>query len=156
MAKNKQTKAFIKSKLLSITRPSQSINVPWFIFSILLFFIHPIAGGIGLLVLIFKVFDVEYWSYNFYEDFATERRGIFSVNEETVNYFRIKSVKLEEPFWMRLFGLSIIHVTTSEQFKPVIVLYGVKNGNTYIEFFHEVAKAKRKEYGIRDLDVFYN
>jgi uncharacterized membrane protein YdbT with pleckstrin-like domain len=156
MARTKHTKAVKTTNLLSKTGPSQSINVGWVIFSILLFFIHPIAGGIGLLVLIFKVFDVEYWSYNFYEDFVTERRGIFSINEETVNYFRIKSVKLEEPFWMRLFGLSIIHVTTSEQFKPVIVFYGVKNGNTYIEFFHEVAKAKRKEYGIRDLDVFYS
>ena len=156
MNRTKKPAAAKTPQLLSRTGPSQTINLGWLLFAVLLFFVHPIAGGIGLIVFIFRVLDVEYWSYNFYEDYVTERRGVFSVNEETVNYFRIKSIKVEEPFWMRLFGLSVISVTSSEQYKPVIVFYGVKQGSAYTEFFHDIAKTKRKKYGIRDLDVFYS
>jgi uncharacterized membrane protein YdbT with pleckstrin-like domain len=156
MNRTKKPASVKNPKLLSKSSPSQAINVGWLLLAVILFFAHPIAGGIGLLIFIFKVLDVEYWSYNFYEDYVTERRGIFSVNEEAVNYFRIKSIKVEEPFWMRLFGLSVIYVTSSEQYKPVIVFYGVKQGSAYTEFFHDIAKTKRKKLGIRDLDVFYS
>jgi membrane protein YdbS with pleckstrin-like domain len=96
------------------------------------------------------------WKYEFHDDFMTEKRGVFSVTEETVHYFRIKSIKVERPLWMRFFGLSTIHVTTSEQYKPVIKFYAVEQAEVYVDMLQQLVKITRKENGFRDMDIFYS
>ncbi len=134
--------------------PSQWVNIGWLILAIGLFIVHPIVGIAGFLIYGYKYLEVSCWRYEFYDDCVMEVKGVFSVTRESVNYFRIKSVMMEEPFWMRLFGLSIVSVTTSEQYKPVFKFYGTEGGQNLVEVMQEVARDSRKEMGIRDLDVF--
>jgi membrane protein YdbS with pleckstrin-like domain len=137
-----------------ISSPSQWLNIGWLILAIGLFFVHPLAGVGGLSIYAYKYLEVYCWRYEFYDNHVTEVKGVFSVTRETVNYFRIKSVMMEEPFWMRIFGLSIVSATTSEQYKPVFKFYGTENGQGLLEVMQEVAMESRKDMGIRDLDVF--
>lgn len=139
-----------------VTSPSQVENIVWLILSIGGFLIHPIVGGFFLLVLIYCIIDIKCWEYRFYDEYVVEKKGVFSVTEETVNYFRIKSIKVEQPLWMRFFGLSTIHVTTSEQFKPIIKFYAVENGEVYVALLQDLAKTFRKQHGIKDMDIFYS
>ncbi len=134
--------------------PSQWLNIGWLLLAVGLCFVHPFAGLAGLLVYGYKYLEVTCWRYEFYDDYMTEVKGVFSVTRETVNYFRIKSVMMEEPFWMRLFGLSIVSATTSEQYKTLFRFYGTELGQNLIEFLQDVTKEKRKEMGLRDFDVF--
>jgi uncharacterized membrane protein YdbT with pleckstrin-like domain len=139
-----------------VTSPSQVENFVWFIISIGGFFIHPMIGGVFLLMLIYSVINIMCWEYQFHDDYIVEKKGVFNVTEETVNYFRIKSIKVEQPLWMRFFGLSIIHVTTSEQFKPMIIFYAVEHAHVYVNMLQQLTKISRKEHGIRDMDIFYS
>jgi membrane protein YdbS with pleckstrin-like domain len=134
--------------------PSQWVNIGWLILAVGLFFIHPYAGTCGLIVYGYKYLEVSCWRYEFYDDYMTEVKGVFSVTRESVNYFRIKSIMMEEPFWMRLFGLSIVSANTSEQYKTIIRFHGIPLGGNLVEFLQEVAKESRKSMGIRDFDVF--
>jgi uncharacterized membrane protein YdbT with pleckstrin-like domain len=84
----------------------------------------------------------------------TERKGVLNVTEETVNYFRIKSIMIEEPVAMRLVGLSNVKVITSEQFKPNFLFHGVENGDGIQAFLQECATHERKKLGIRELDLY--
>jgi uncharacterized membrane protein YdbT with pleckstrin-like domain len=139
-----------------VTSPSQVENFVWLIISIGGFFIHPMIGGVFLLMLIYSVINIMCWEYQFHDDYIVEKKGVFNVTEETVNYFRIKSIKVEQPLWMRFFGLSIIHVTTSEQFKPMIIFYAVEHAHVYVNMLQQLTKISRKEHGIRDMDIFYS
>jgi membrane protein YdbS with pleckstrin-like domain len=139
-----------------VTSPSQMVNLVWLISSIVGFFIHPIFGGLLTIIFLYGVIEVMCWEYKFYEDFVVEKKGVLNVTEETVNYFRIKSIKLERPFLMRLFGLSIIHVVSSERYKPNIKFYAVENGEVYLEMLQQLTKISRKEHGIKDVDIFYS
>ncbi len=76
------------------------------------------------------------------------------MTRESVQYFRIKSVMVDEPFWMRLLGLSIVKVITSEQFKQEIIFQAVGNGEGIQSFLQENARIERMNMGIRDFDVF--
>jgi membrane protein YdbS with pleckstrin-like domain len=105
-------------------------------------------------VCIYKYLEVNYCQYLIYEDHMTERKGVLNVTEETVNYFRIKSIMVEQPFIMRLVGLSIVRVTTSEAFKVNFVFHGVTNGDGIQAFLQQVAKDERKKLGIRELDIY--
>jgi uncharacterized membrane protein YdbT with pleckstrin-like domain len=139
-----------------VTSPSQVENFVWLIISIGGFFIHPMIGGVFLLMLLYSVINIMCWEYQFHDDYIVEKKGVFNVTEETVNYFRIKSIKVEQPLWMRFFGLSIIHVTTSEQFKPMIRFYAVEHAQVYVDMLQHLTKISRKEHGIRDMDIFYS
>jgi uncharacterized membrane protein YdbT with pleckstrin-like domain len=142
------------SQPLIVTSPSQSINVGWGLLTICSYVIHPYVSLFFLLITIYKVIDVICWKYEFYDDRVVERRGIFTVNQEEVNYFRIKSIKMVKPFWMRLFDMSIVDVTSSEQFKPYIRFYGVEMGKEYVDLLTTVTKKSRKKMGIKDLDLY--
>jgi uncharacterized membrane protein YdbT with pleckstrin-like domain len=139
-----------------IISPSQFTNIGWFILTIGGLAAHPFIGASFAILLIWSVLDVMTWNYQFYGNLMVERRGIFSVTEESVNYFRIKSIRLHRPFWMRIFGLSIITIATSEAYKPEIRLYGVEHGREILDIISDLAKLKRKQNGVRDTDLFYS
>lgn len=134
--------------------PSQWMNIGWLTLIPAAHFIHPYAFGLAVVIYIYKYFEVDCWRYEFYEDCIIERKGVFSVTRETVNYFRIKSIMVDEPFWMRILGLSIVRVMTSEQYKPSITLHGIQHGENIQAYLQECARIERRNMGIRDLDIY--
>jgi membrane protein YdbS with pleckstrin-like domain len=141
-------------KPIHILNPSQWMNFGWLTMVPVSYFIHPYACALAIAIYIYKYFEVDCWRYEFYDDCVIERKGVFSVTRESVNYFRIKSVMVDEPFWMRLLGLSIVKVITSEQFKQEIIFQAVGNGEGIQSFLQENARIERMNMGIRDFDVF--
>ena len=137
-------------------RPSQWINVGWYLlpFCLAYFTGHVYITLSAVAVCIYKYYEVDFCTYVIYDDHMVERKGVFNVTEETVNYFRIKSIMIERPFIMRLVGLSIVKVTTSEQFKMNFVFYGVTNGNGIQSFLQDRARIERQKLGIRELDIY--
>jgi uncharacterized membrane protein YdbT with pleckstrin-like domain len=98
--------------------------------------------------------EVYCWKYEFYDDVVVEKKGIFTVTREEVYYNRIKSIMVEEPFLMRLVGLQIIHVITSEQFKPRFTFYAIEGGEHIKSLLDGLVKISRRESGLRELDIF--
>ena len=138
-------------------KPSQWINIGWFILPVIAGAINLQLGGVALVIAIYKYFEVDMWTYKAQIKSIEEKRGVFNVSQQEVRYFRIKSIMVDEPLWMRLFGLSIVRVITSEQYKPVLVLYAISNGYEVKNFLSNAAHEWRKELNIRDCDIYnYN
>lgn len=135
-------------------KPSQWINVGWFILPIVAAVIYLPLGGISLIAAIYKYYEVDTWKYDLNLRTIQEKKGVFNVNTEEIQYYRIKSIMVEEPLWMRFFGLSIVRIVSSEQYKPHLVLYAVKQGEYIKNLLSEHAYEWRKELGIRDYDIF--
>lgn len=135
-------------------QPSQWINVGWFILPIIAGYIYLPLGGIALLCAIYKYIEVATWKYDLNMRTIQEKRGVFNVTTEEIQYYRIKSIMVEEPLWMRFFGLSIVRIVSSEQYKPHLILYAVEKGDYLKNILSEHAYAWRKELGIRDYDVY--
>lgn len=134
--------------------PSQWMNIGWLAMIPVSYLVHPYACALAVVIYIYKYFEIDCWRYEFYDDCVIERRGVFSVTRETVNYFRIKSIMVDEPFWMRLLGLSIVRVMTSEQYKPSVTLHAISHGEDIQSYLQECAKIERQKMGIRDLDIY--
>jgi len=135
-------------------KPSQWINIGWFILPVIAGAIYLPLGGAALVFAIYKYFEVDMWTYKAQIRTIEEKRGVFNVSQQEVQYFRIKSIMVDEPVWMRLFGLSIVRVITSEQYKPVLVLYAISNGDEVKKFLSNAAHEWRNELNIRDYDIF--
>lgn len=134
--------------------PSNFINYGWALLSIVCFFINPHLGGLVLFIFIYKTIEVFCWKYEFYDDVVVEKKGVFTVTREEVYYSRIKSIMVEEPFLMRLVGLQVIHVITSEQFKPMFTFYAIEGGEHIKKLLGDIVKISRKDARLREIDIF--
>jgi uncharacterized membrane protein YdbT with pleckstrin-like domain len=114
----------------------------------------PFLGILSVVALTYKLLEVSCWKYEFYDEVMVEKKGVFSITREEVHYSRIKSVMVEEPFLMRLVGLQVIHVITSEQFKPKFTFYAIEGGEHIKNLLSGLVKITRKESGLREIDIF--
>ena len=116
--------------------------------------IHPYIGIPFLFIFICKQIVISCWSYEFHDEVMVEKKGVFNVTREEVHYNRIKSVMVEEPLLMRFFGLQVIHVMSSEQFKPMFTFYGIEGGEHIKDLLTKIVKMSRKESRLKELDIF--
>jgi uncharacterized membrane protein YdbT with pleckstrin-like domain len=141
------------NNFIKTIKPSQLTNFGWFVLPLISLFYIPLIVP-TILIALYKYFDVDTWSYNLFERTIEERRGVFNVSQEEVQYYRIKSIMVEEPLWMRLFGLCVIHIITSEQFKPRMTIYAVYDGEELKELISEFTYDWRLKMNIRDHDIY--
>jgi membrane protein YdbS with pleckstrin-like domain len=134
---------------LWVVKPSQLINFFWILLGIFL-----IQTGVFPLLAIVKVLDVYFWRYEFGERTLIERRGILSVTRTEFHYYRIKSIKVEEPLWMRVFDLANVRVMTSDPYQKEVLLYAVPKGVALREALRKLTHNRRKEEGIREFDLY--
>jgi membrane protein YdbS with pleckstrin-like domain len=142
-----------RETLLAI-QPSQWTNIGWYALSILAMLIYFPLGVLITIASIYKYIEVLTWKYTCRTKGIEERKGVFSVTREEVQYFRIKSIKIDEPFLMRIVGLSIVHIISSERYKPNMVLYGIKNGESIKNKLNAAAHEWRNKLGVRDYDIY--
>jgi uncharacterized membrane protein YdbT with pleckstrin-like domain len=132
--------------------PSQLINLGFFAVGIIdLLFLHIF---IGVLLAIFKYIEVSCWKYEFNERTVIERKGIFNVERREIHYYRIKSIMVDEPLWMRFFGLANVTVKTSDPYHPEFVLHGVPNGVVLRNELRVTTDKRRKEENVREFDLY--
>lgn len=134
---------------IQILKPSQWANLPFFVLGVLL-----LSTGIFPAIALYRFLDFYCWSYTFGERTILHRRGIFSVTRTEVYYYRIKSVKIEEPLWMRLFGLANVQIVSSDPLQNELLLYAVPNGQGIRAMLNEVTFRRRHEENARELDMY--
>ena len=144
--------------LLVVLKPSQLVNIGW-----LLIFL----GGITLAIITRKPFwcvgggilwfakwlIIKCWSFRFHEKTIAERKGVFSVLTREIHYFRIKSVRWEQPFWLRIFGLSNVVLITSDPLIPMLRVYAVRHGKIVMESIKEEVSIWRRERTVKEQDI---
>ena len=137
--------------LIKVTSPSQWTNAIWILLG---------AGGLVFkfpilaVITIIKVLETYYWRYEFHEKTMLERRGVLKVSRRELHYYRIKSIKVDEPLWMRFFGLANVTILTSDPYLPELILYAVPNGNGLRQELRGLTYQQRREEGVREFDTF--
>ena len=61
---------------------------------------------------------------------------------------------MEQPFILRILGLSTIRVITSEQFKPTITLFAIKNGMEIKDYLDNIVLKQKLEHNVHEIDMF--
>jgi len=135
-------------KLEFISKPSQWVNIGWLIFAVTCFWlIFPV------IVFVWKYAVIYNYQYKFHERTISEIHGVFSVKRVETHYFRIKSIKYEKPFFMRLVGLSNITIITSDPFLPLLHLYAIPDGDKIFNLIKDYSYHWRKEQNVTEYDL---
>jgi membrane protein YdbS with pleckstrin-like domain len=139
-------------KFKAYTSPSQVITIPTWIAAIAaaIFF----EMWFLALIPIVRMIEIYYWRYEFHERSVLERKGVFSVIRKELLYHRIKSLSVEEPFWLRIFGLGNVTIKSSDPFMPDLQLYAIPKPNRIREILRELTNKYRKEEGSKEFDIY--
>jgi uncharacterized membrane protein YdbT with pleckstrin-like domain len=136
--------------------PSQWLNIGWFLLALAVILVFPKnpIGLIPILIFFWKFLQVECWKYILSEnsEVLIQRKGVFSVKRLEVHYFRIKSIRIVQPFYLRIVGLSNIEIITSEPFVPFLRIPAVPHATELAEALEEMAEEWREIKGVKETD----
>ena len=77
------------------------------------------------------------------------RQGIFNKRTEELELYRVKDTTLVEPFWVRLFKLGNIEVTTTDLSTPLVVLEGIPQASWLREELRKSVETCRDKKRVR-------
>lgn len=162
MAKNKRgisgiSKTSGSDNIQFTLQPSQWVNFPYYVAALaafLLFREYFWVWWSALALAFWNTIVVANIVYEFRQRTIMERSGVFSVSREEVNVYRVKSVKVEQPFWLRLVGLTNISIVSNEAYKPYLLLHAIPQGEAVSRFVKDSTFSAKTTMGVRDMDLF--
>ena len=129
--------------------PSQLVNIGW-----------TLAGILGCMTVVlplymmYRWYIIDCWTYTFNQYTIVERKGVFDKTQTEVHYHRVKSIKVDQPFWMGLFGICTVTIVTSDPLVPVLTLYGINDWENLEPLVKEMIQVRREEKGVREFDTY--
>lgn len=129
--------------------PSQLTNTPFYFVCLLLipFF------GLGILMFLIRFLKTKFTKIEITDERIIEQTGILSRKTDETELYRVKDIRLDEPFFLRIFGLSNILIVTSDKTSPIISLFGIKNGSELRKELRDLVEARRDKKGVRERDL---
>ena len=112
----------------------------------------PMTLGISLIVAAYKYLIVRTWEFEITDERVIETKGILSKNTDECELYRIKDIKLSQPFWLRLVGLSNLILASSDRSHPSISIPAIANGNELREKIRTAVEKRRDNKGVREVD----
>ena len=79
--------------------------------------------------------------------------GVLNKQVESIELYRIKDVVLLQPLSLRMFGLGIVELRTSDLGTPLLTIPAVPDAEALREKILIAAEARRDVKGVRELDV---
>lgn len=89
-------------------------------------------------------------------ELTTERiriyEGILNQNIDEVELYRVKDIRMERPFWLRIFGLGNLHLITSDRTLPEIVIPAIGGALDVRETLRKRVEILRDRKRVREVD----
>lgn len=139
----------MEEKTLFRGKPSHWLYLPHYFIGIALAFL---TFGITLIYVLYKFLWLYFWRLDITNQRIIEETGILSKKTNEVELFRVKDIKLVQPFFLRLVGLSNIVLETSDRTHPFKTIPGIKKGKELREELRGCIEKRREEKGVKETD----
>ncbi len=127
--------------------PSQVLNLPWFIFWGLLFWLV-----IPIFIILWQWLVLKNTKYELTSERLKTRHGVINKKMDDLELYRVRDYKFEQPLFLRLFGLGNITLQTSDKSHPVVVIRAIPNGEQLREQLRTAVEASRVKKRVREVD----
>lgn len=104
-----------------------------------------------LLFYIYQILLLRSSTYIFFDDYFVYNRGVFSLQKDLMEYYRIKDLSLFKSFWMRLIGVERLTIISSDKSNPILFLKGLPNSDM-VFWLRNMVEAKRMTSGVYEVD----
>ncbi len=111
------------------------------------------GGVLAFIRIIYAVIYVSLTSYNLSKERFIVREGVFSRTTDNLEIYRVKDLTVDEPLFLRLFGLGNLILETSDKSHPILIIEGVSKVNDVSNLLRECVERERRKRGVRELDM---
>lgn len=123
--------------------PSQWTNFWWFVGCITVILI-PVA--------IWKWIMTKMHEFEITSERIIETKGVFTRKIDDIELYRVKDIRIEQPFIYRMFGLFNLTVISSDRSLPVLEMKAIINGKQVREDLRKAVEKRRDEKRAREMD----
>tara|TARA_R110000744_G_scaffold237369_4_gene354841 strand:+ start:45288 stop:45800 length:513 start_codon:yes stop_codon:yes gene_type:complete len=78
-------------------------------------------------------------------------RGVFSINSDFVELYRVKDLMIKRPFIMRLLTAQNLSLVTSDKSHPILHMFAIPTSNIH-EVLRELVELNRNNKGVYEID----
>ena len=136
-----------EEKLLWSGSPSQVINLPVYVLWGLFFWlVFPIF------VILWQWLVLRNTKYELTTERLKTRRGVINKHVDDLELYRVRDYQLEQPLFLRLFGLGNITMQTSDKSHPVVVIRAIPEPEQLREQIRVAVEACRVKKRVREID----
>ncbi len=107
---------------------------------------------IPITIIFIKILDTRFTDYTLTTERLIIKTGVLTRTTDEIELYRIKDIRLIEPFLQRLVGLSVIEITSSDRTNPTISLAGIKNGDLLRNTMRNQVERIRTNKNVREVD----
>lgn len=127
--------------------PSQVVNLGSFIFLGLFFWLV-----FPLFIILWKWLTIKNTKYELTNQRLRTRYGILNKKTDELELYRVRDFKLDQPFFLRLFSLGNIILTTSDKSHPEVIIKAIPNGEELREQLRTFVEECRTRKRVREVD----
>jgi len=128
--------------------PSQIPNIGYYLLCIIL---APLLG-LGVIMFLVRYLETRFTKFEITNERVIQQNGVLSRRTNETELYRVKDIILDEPFFLRIFGLSNILIVTSDRTSPLILVNAIENGGIIRRELREAVELRRDKKGVREMD----
>jgi uncharacterized membrane protein YdbT with pleckstrin-like domain len=107
---------------------------------------------IPIFIALWRFLLVKTWKIEITDQRLIEEKGVLSKKTDELELYRVKDIRLEEPFFLRVVGLSNIILATSDRTNSIVKIPAIKDGKNLRENLRVVIDARRDKKKVRETD----
>jgi membrane protein YdbS with pleckstrin-like domain len=107
---------------------------------------------VPIFIALWQFLLVKTWKIKITDQRLIEEKGVLSKNTDELELFRVKDIRLEQPFFLRLVGLSNIILATSDKTHSIVKIPAIKDGKSLRERLRVAVDERRDKKKVRETD----
>lgn len=114
----------------------------------------PFVSLLAIIPIMLAGYNIIYWRLVRYEITQAQvkySRGVFNYKADYLEIYRIKDYEVNQPFFMRIFQIMNVTISTSDNSHPVFTFEGLPKSN-FPEALRDLVEIARKDKRVYEID----
>ena len=126
-------------------RPSQWLNFKWFLACGLLFWLV-----VPILIAWWRWLVIRNTRYELTTQRLFTYHGVLNKEIDELELYRVKDFSQKSPFFLRLVGLGVVQVDTTDRSHPVVTINGITDASEVRQLLRTNVEACRRKTNVRE------
>lgn len=108
---------------------------------------------VPIFIALWKWLEVKTREYKVTSERLLTKSGVFSKTTDTLELYRVRDLRVTQPFWLRLFNLENIELTTTDESTPLLVIDYMPASVGLADKLRSAVEVCRVAKRVREIDV---
>ena len=138
----------LEEDILWAGNPSQLTNTGYYLLCIPL----TLIAGLGLIMAVWRFLTTRATTYQLTKERLVTGEGVLSKQLDEIELYRVRDVRVTEPFILRLFGLGNVDIVTTDKSDEYVRLRAISKPRAVKEILRKHVESRRNQTRTREVE----